>query len=345
MIHFNRPTIDLIRNTFLQQHYQDHFPAEILDLIYEHKLFKIFVPEQLGGLECSFPEGLKIMEMSAYIDGDFGWAVQIGSGGGYFTGYLSKEVVDKYISQPEFVIAGSGMANGNAVTSERSYEVTGQWKYCSGSHYATLFTANCTIDSSSAISAFAFDPDQVSIINDWKAYGMENTLSHSIQVKNAQVPKHMSFNFDRVINDYNYLIYHFPFNEFARGCITAVLIGMFKHLLNEANVYYQYENLPSQKESSLQQILKTAEQESEKLTEHFYEEAQNCWSHLQNGLSEDLLQKFNNAIDNYISFANESSHNLFHHLGMYATFRDNAFNKIWRDLTTAAQHFLTKKYQ
>ncbi|UII26487.1 hypothetical protein LVD15_24850 [Fulvivirga maritima] len=344
MIHFNRPTIDLIRNTFLQQHFQDHFPTEILDLIYEHKLFKIFIPEQLGGLECSFPEGLKIMEMSAYIDGDFGWAVQIGSGGGYFTGYLSKEVADQYIAQSDFVIAGSGMATGNAVTNGSGYEVSGQWKYCSGSHYATLFTANCTLNNSQKVSAFAFDPNQVAIINDWKAYGMENTLSHTIKVKKAQVPEHMLFNFERVINNYDYLIYYFPFNEFARGCITSVLIGLFKHLLNEANVYYQTKNYSSEKESSLQHTIKTAEKENEKLSELFYEEAQNCWSQLENGLMEDSLKEFNQAIDNYIRFINQSSHSLFQHLGMYATYRDNAFNKAWRDLTTAAQHILAKWY-
>ena len=344
MINFSRPTIDLIRQTFSENTYTDSFPKAILDLIYDHKLFKIFVPTQLGGLECSLPEGLKILELSAYIDGDFGWAVQIGAGGGYFTGFLQPEVASRYVAEPEFVIAGSGVPGGEAKLSGDEFKVSGKWKYCSGSHYATLFTANCVLDGSDDIKAFAFDPSQVSIENDWEAYGMQSTLSHSIIVNDSSVNKHMIFSSDKLINDYGYSIYHFPFMEFARTCIVSVMIGCFNHLLNEANNFFHSGKFTLERHEALEKLLTSIEIENGQHAEKFESSVKQAWDKVDSDSLADQLSELNQVIDQYMSFINTQSFTLFNLVGMEATASNSSFNKIWRDLTTAAQHILMKTY-
>ena len=74
----------LIRKLLLEENPHRVLPEPVLQIIYKHKLFKLFIPEKLGGLEKTIPEAFKILEEVSAIDGDLGWAVQIGSGGGYF---------------------------------------------------------------------------------------------------------------------------------------------------------------------------------------------------------------------------------------------------------------------
>src|SRR4051812_48478875 len=66
--------------------------AEQLDIIYKEKLFKIFVPKEYNGLELSLPEGLRIEEALATIDGSLGWTVTLCSGATMFIGYLDQDI-------------------------------------------------------------------------------------------------------------------------------------------------------------------------------------------------------------------------------------------------------------
>src|SRR5215212_3974820 len=116
-------------------------PAEQLALLHRHRLFKLFVPESLGGGQKSLPEALGIIEDCALLDGNIGWLVNIGSGGGYFAGCYSKEVAQQLFSPSNAVLAGSGYP-GKARKVDDGYAVSGSWNYCSGAGYATFFTAS-----------------------------------------------------------------------------------------------------------------------------------------------------------------------------------------------------------
>ncbi|MEB3102933.1 hypothetical protein [Ferviditalea candida] len=83
------------------------------------------------------------------------------------------------------------------VQADGGYKVSGQWKYCSGSTHATLFTANCVLEEASGtedlssgelssaqvIRSLIFLPEQVRIVKDWNAFGMKATASYSIAVE------------------------------------------------------------------------------------------------------------------------------------------------------------------
>ena len=66
--------------------------SEQLDIIYQEKWFKLFVPKAYDGLELSLPEGLRIEEALAAIDGSLGWTVTLCSGATMFIGYLDQDI-------------------------------------------------------------------------------------------------------------------------------------------------------------------------------------------------------------------------------------------------------------
>lgn len=114
--------------------------------------------------------------------------------------------------------------------------VSGQWKYCSGSTHATIFTANAVIENgSSSVRSFIFLPEQVRILRDWNAFGLKATASHSIIVEEVFVPEEMTF--DLIHHPYHFHdpIFHYPFVPFAQASFAATAIGIGRHFLEEAN--------------------------------------------------------------------------------------------------------------
>ena len=79
---FDDNLIRTIREWALHMEKRGELAPEILEYIYDHRLFKLFVPEELGGRMTSLPAALRLFEEASWIDGNFGWLITIGSGGG-----------------------------------------------------------------------------------------------------------------------------------------------------------------------------------------------------------------------------------------------------------------------
>ena len=90
-------------------------PQDVLDYIYEQRLFKLFTPRELGGMDLNLVDGVKIFQQMSALDGNFGWLITIGTGGNAFIPTFSKEICEKIYSPKEAVIAGSGYPTGIAV--------------------------------------------------------------------------------------------------------------------------------------------------------------------------------------------------------------------------------------
>ena len=98
---------------------------EVLEYIYDKGLFKLFVPKALGGNMQDLPEALKIFEEAAFVDGSFGWLVQIGSGAGFFATTMAPDQVRKFFTKRDFYIAGSDRPTGIAKKTDSGYIVNG----------------------------------------------------------------------------------------------------------------------------------------------------------------------------------------------------------------------------
>ena len=116
---------------------------------------------------------------------------------------LQGNVSLRLFGPPGALIAGSGAPDGRAERVAGGYRVTGRWRYASGAHYASTFTANCIVTRSGApqldasgaplIRAMAFPPGAVRILPSWQVSGMRGTGSHDFEVADVFVPEHHSF--------------------------------------------------------------------------------------------------------------------------------------------------------
>ncbi|HEY4063672.1 MAG TPA: acyl-CoA dehydrogenase family protein [Puia sp.] len=225
-----------------------------LEILYAQGLFNLYVPRSYGGLELSLPEGLRIEEELARIDGSLGWTVTLCSGANWFVGFLRPELARVLFADRRVCLAGSGRADGVArrmggETGMRGpggddtavYEVTGRWKYATGAPHATAFTANCRIeedgvlleneDGSPVVRAFVFLRPEVTIHEDWYMMGMIATASHSFAVQGLRIREDRCFRIDARYAVLPQPIYRYPFQAFAEATLAVNHAGMAERFL------------------------------------------------------------------------------------------------------------------
>jgi len=321
----------------------------LLDYIYEAKLFKLFVPEELNGLMLPLPEALRVFEQASRVDGSFGWLVTIGSGGGFFSATLPPAQARELFSGANAVVAGSGHANGVARPVDGGYVVSGRWQYCSGSTFASLFTANCRIDRGDGgeieVRSFAFLPEQVGIIPDWNSFGLKGTDSHSIEVKDAFVPAERTFS---IMSEPNYAdpIFRYPFAAFAQTSFAAACLGICGHFLEEAREFVEGKKeawassaKPGRAEG-LERLIGETEARLDAGADEFYGTVGRTWDAFAKSgeMPEADQAEVGRLCQRLASDVLAYAHAIFRPLGMAVLMEDHPINRIWRDLQTVSQH-------
>jgi indole-3-acetate monooxygenase len=205
--------------------------------------FRLWIPAAVGGLELSLPDALRIYEAAAAIDGSLGWAVMIGAGGGLFAAYLPLQGAQELFAPAAALVAGSGAPGGAAERVPGGYRVRGAWRFASGAHYASVFTAACVVTVGGTavldaagkplIRAMSIPPAQVRILDTWDPTGMRGTGSHDFEVHEAYVPEHHTFS---VITDApreSGPLYRLPFGVLTELPVSAVGLGIVRRALHE----------------------------------------------------------------------------------------------------------------
>ncbi|MCC3376848.1 acyl-CoA dehydrogenase [Cohnella sp. REN36] len=342
--------VDRIRTEALRTEAEGTPSQELLTFIYEERLFKLFVPDELEGRMTPLPEAARLFERAAWADGTFGWLLAIGAGGGFFAATLPETEARRLYTDRKALVAGSGHPSGRAIRTPGGYVVSGRWKYCSGSTFATFFTANCVVEGDGGegdepeIRSFAFLPEEVAIDRDWRAFGLRATESHSIVVRDVFVPEARTFDI-RTEPRYGYPVYRYPFLAFAQVSFAPVVIGIGRRFLAEARALV----LPREAEWTASgsgrferaiAAIATGEERLAAAVEGFYRTIDATWTAFlrEGALTEEEARLVSLASCEAARTAVDSAHLAFPHLGMSVLMEDRPANKAWRDLHTAAQH-------
>lgn len=324
------------------------FDDWLLELVYDAKLFKLFVPAEYDGLAAALPDALRLFERAAWIDGALGWLVTIGSGGGFFSATLPEKEAAALFSGREAVLAGSGLPTGTAKPVDGGYRVSGRWKFCSGSTFASFYTANCLVEreTGSEIRSFAFLPEQTEIIRDWEPLGLRATASHSIAVEDAFVPEGMTFD---IASEPRFPdpIFRCPFLPFAQTSFAAAAIGIARHYLEEARAFAEarapeWRAANPRRLDALAGEIGRQERRLGDAAERFYGAVDRTWAEFAGaggiGLPEGLWQEAGRLSQEAAAVARGGAQAVFPYLGMTALLREHPLSRTWRDLHTITQH-------
>ena len=175
-------------------------PQPLVDTMAQAGLFRLMIPQSLGGLEVDVSTFIEVIEATAALDASVGWSAMIGATGGLTSGYLPvKTAQEIYSNDPSIITAGAIAPHGRAIPVEGGYRVSGRWPFNSGCEYCAWLMGNCVVyDSADSprllsngrpeIRMTLFPASVVEIIDTWSVSGLRGSGSHDIAVNDLFVP-------------------------------------------------------------------------------------------------------------------------------------------------------------
>jgi len=262
---------------------------------------------------------------------------------------LPPEGAQELLGPPLALVAGSGAPSGSAERVPGGYRVRGAWRFASGAHYASVFTAACGVTAGGKpvhdaagqplIRAMSIAPRDVRILETWDPTGMRGTGSHDFEVPAAFVPEHHSFSVLTDAARETGPLYQLPFTVLTELPVSAVGLGIARHALKEFA-----QTLPAQKPGAAAAVVGTrfahAQAALELAAASVAAMAQEAWRTVSQGGRLDPLQ-----LARITAVCCVSQQQLRHAvgelagvLGMRAIDQRSSFSRAWRDLQTLGAH-------
>jgi len=177
-------------------------PAEALvDAMKDADLFRLIVPEAMGGAGLSPWELGPVIEAMARIDGSAGWT--LGLGQGLLGQLVSPELFAELFADPKLTMAGSlNPAHVRAVKVDGGYRYSGKGTYVSGcTHAAWMISAGLVVedgrpqfvDDVPVIRAGVLPMRDCQIRETWNVLGMRGTGSHDVEFEDIFVRDELTF--------------------------------------------------------------------------------------------------------------------------------------------------------
>lgn len=326
---------------------------EQLNLVYYLDWFKLLVPQVYGGLETSLPDLVRLQEAISWTDGSVGWTVTLCCGAGWFGGFMQPGIAGTIFNTPNLCLAGSGAVSGEAEMIDGGYRITGTWKYASGAHHATHFTANCLVkrngqtimndDGEPCVLPFIIDKENVTLLPAWQYVGMVATGSHSFNIDNVTVAEDRSFHIDAEYAEVDGKLYQYPFRQLAEATLAVNLSGMAVHFIDLCkDILEERAMLPKLTEAQ-KNLVKQLYQDTilalDEARAGLFAAVDASWDAPSDN-NEAELKAVSKTSRVLAITSREAVDKLYPYCGLIAAASDSEINRVWRDIHTAGQHSL-----
>lgn len=227
--------LPLMRSSAARNEELGRLTDEVVQAMHDSGVFRIGIPENLGGYEFSPRQVIETLEKVSYADGSTGWALMaLQMISGTTAAYLGKEAAEDLFPNGGYsLIAGQGTRLGTARKVEGGYRITGQWSFASGMHQAThIHTAALDAEAGRAL-VFTFPKEQATLVDNWDVMGLRATGSIDYSTDDLFVPD--THVYDSVTMDplNGGTIYRMGLANMSGICHTGWALGLGRRLLDE----------------------------------------------------------------------------------------------------------------
>lgn len=178
-------------------------PDEVVDALVEAQLFRVAVPEELGGPEVDPVAALEIYERLARIDAAVAWLVWNSSLPSLFGRFLPDSTRAEIFSDPSSKYACSTRPTGKAVREAGAFRTSGRWSLVSGCLHADWIALASMVHVDGEVEMIGpevphmrlmFVPtEEVTIVDTWDSTGLRGTGSHDVLLDDVVVPADRTF--------------------------------------------------------------------------------------------------------------------------------------------------------
>ena len=202
--------VEAVRETLLADAAESEeiatLPQTSVDALYDSGLFRLKLPEALGGAEADPVTQLDVIEDVSRIDPSAGWCLMIGSASlGNLGAFFSDEGIEELFPggrAPK--TAGVFSAAGSAAPVDGGYMVSGTWAFGSGIRHADWVSAGARVlgqhDGSAKQIRAAIPASKLQIHDNWQVMGLRGTGSCDFSATDVFVPYHLTCGADPFIS-------------------------------------------------------------------------------------------------------------------------------------------------
>ena len=200
-------------------------PDAVFNALADAGLFRLWLPEALGGPELSPADFMTVVEAASALDGSVGWLVGNGGGMSRIGGYLPEPVARKFFSDPRAFVTSATGAVGTAQKAEGGYRVTGRWPFGSGAHHASHFMGLASPKGADGKDepplCCYFERRDVVVHDTWRVSGLRATGSCDFEVRDLFVPEQHTHIFMGPRPTQDGIVYRLPACRYSPGLFPS----------------------------------------------------------------------------------------------------------------------------
>lgn len=319
-------------------------------------LFNIVTPRSLGGSELGFADLVRVTTEFASVCGSTGWVFGVLAGHSWLLNLFPLEAQADVFADPNSLIATVFRLQGDMAVVAGGYRLTGgQGAFCSGIDFADWVIIGNGIrkaDGSYEPRFFVVPRADIEVVDDWHTVGMRGTGSRTIRIADAFIPEHRSVSLTDMLNGttpgaqaHDRAIFRMPFADIAPFSIIGAPLGMARGLVQSfadrlggrlANV-----SAPeiSEQSATFARIGEAAAQVDAAF--HLIVSDAEMIDNARDPSDISALQRA--RIPRDWAWAAQTCRyaatRIYEASGGTAIYDGNSFQRVWRDVNSAAQHF------
>jgi alkylation response protein AidB-like acyl-CoA dehydrogenase len=219
-------------------------PGELVAAMVDAGVYRLLVPEAVGGLESHPAVLAEVVEALARGDGAAGWCAAIGATSGLVGGYLQEEAAREVYADPRVVSGGVFAPKGRSEPQGHyGFRVDGRWPFASGCQDCTWLMGGSVVDVDGEllrlpngmpdVRLMLAPADQVVIHDTWDVMGLRGTGSHDIEFVGLYVSAEHSTSLFSDPPTAPGPLYTFPLFGLLAVAIGAVGLGIARGALDD----------------------------------------------------------------------------------------------------------------
>ena len=328
-------------------------PADVSDAMAKAGIYRMFVPQSLGGSETSPLVSSQVFETLAQGDAACGWVAFIAATSGSSLARIETSAAKQMFASPQTMLAGVFAPNGKAVKSGEDYILNGQWQWGSGTQNADWVLAGSMVidpeqpaDAKPRAHMCLVPKDAIEFLDTWHSTGLRGTGSTDFKLTDHRVPSAHIVGLEvRKMPDTP--LFQFPnFTLLALG-IGAVSMGIARAALNEfVDLAQQKKRISSSstiaERSHTQMQIATAEAKLRSARAFYYDSVEQAWERALAGDTVDVDQRRNLrlATTHAVMASAEVVDCAYNLAGGVSVYQSSNLQRHFRDIHVATQHIM-----
>ena len=328
--------------------------APVVSALIENGLYRVLLPQSLGGAEAPPEVFMQMLEEIAKADASTAWCLGQCSVCSMTAAYLDPDAASEIFNTPPGILAWGAIGNEVHVV-PGGYRVTARWDFASGSRQASWLGAHVQVveadgsrrlmpDGAPEIRTILFPAASATMYDVWDVIGLSGTGTDSYSVDNLFIPE----KFAALRDDFGALREKGPlygittYTMFGLG-FAAISLGVARATLDAAIDLSRGKasaGLKAMRENhAVQGLIGRTEGNWRAARAYLYGSAAEAWRDLTDTgkLSEDHRAALRLASTWTIHQAAAVVDAAYHMAGATAVFRANKFERRFRDMHAIAQ--------